>query len=185
MSIAKLVEKDVAPRNVYSATAPWFVPLIVGKGFSSGTYLHDAAERFNCESKPIKVLYLSDYDPEGEYFPDLFRTQLPQRYKCKANVEVKKLALSRKQIEDWNLPWISMRKPDPKHLRKQYVYNYSRLNNCDTEGWRKVELDAVSNLRLARLLQNRLKRVLKSKVVDETKRRSIEAVENWKQQHGL
>lgn len=68
------VEKDAVSSYVYNSTEKWFVPLVVEKGFSSGTYLHDAADRLNKIEKPITILYLSDYDAEGEYFPKLFGT---------------------------------------------------------------------------------------------------------------
>ena len=78
------VEKDAISERIYQTAEEFFVPVITARGFSSGTYLHNGAERFNQvpHDKQIGVIYLSDFDPEGEYFPQLFKDQIGKRYGC-------------------------------------------------------------------------------------------------------
>jgi hypothetical protein len=127
----------------------------MGRGFSSGTYLHDGAERLNQvpKKKDIMIIYLSDFDPEGEYFPRLFEKQIGPRYGCSRPVRIEKLALTRGRVDSWALPWIPLM-VRASHLRKSYVSRYVADNG--EHGQQKVELDAVDNVTLASLLRKRL-----------------------------
>ncbi len=174
------VEKDAVSKYVYESTAKWFVRLIVGRGFSSGTYMHNAAERFNQIKKPITILYLSDYDAEGEYFPKQFKEQMPKKYECKADLNVEKLALTKQQVKDWKLRWIWIPEPKRKHMEKQYVLDYWKENPHQ-----KVELDAVSERNLTRVIEKRLNGILRWDIVQESEDRSKLGVTEWKKQHNM
>ena len=134
---------------------------------------------------PIRsiVLYLSDFDPEGEYFPELFREQLPDRYGCDAEVTVEKLALTRNQIEAWKPPWIDFTVKQA-HKRKEYVAKF--LDKIkDRPGPQKVELDAVDNITLRDLIHSRLTELLNVEVVKRSGNRSKRAVAKWRREHRL
>jgi hypothetical protein len=173
------VEKDAVSTRIYQTAEQFFVPVITARGFLSGTYMHDAAERFNqiSDRKQITVIYLSDFDPEGEYFPQLFKNQIGKRYRCARSVEIEKLALTREQIGTLELPWIPLT-VRASHLLKSYVSRYVTEN-----GHKKVELDAVDNLTLASLLKERLTGLVDTRIIDDSLRRSGVAVKRWRKRH--
>ena len=176
------VEKDAVSAQIYETTAQFFVRLITARGFLSGTYIHDGAERFNQipHEKQITVIYLSDFDPEGEYFPRLFRDQIGSRYGCGRAVEIEKLALTRSQIDDWELPWIPLT-VRASHLRKSYVSRYVADNG--QHGQQKVELDAVDNVTLASTLRERLNGLLDAQVIANSLEDSAGSVKEWRERY--
>jgi hypothetical protein len=178
------VEKDTVGSKIYATTAKFFAPLITARGFSSGTYMHDAAVRFNeiPEEKPITILYLSDYDPEGEYFPKLFHEQLESRYGCEHSITVKKIALTKQQIIDWTLPRIPLT-VHPAHGRKMYVLNYLVDNEEYRNGRWKVELDAVNNIVLSKLIEAHLRDILDVILINRALRRSKRASAQWRKKY--
>lgn len=173
------VEKDAVSTRIYQTAEQFFVPVITARGFLSGTYMHDGAQRFNQkpDEKHITIIYLSDFDPEGEYFPELFHNQIGSRYGCARSVEIEKLALTRNQIDDWKLPWIPLTVRS-SHLRKRYVKRYVAANSQ-----RKVELDALDNVTLASLLRKRLSQLVDTDIIDDSSKESRAAVKRWRAQH--
>lgn len=55
-------EKRVA---INSITQRYQVPLVAGGGYRGKSNLYEAAQRFRDVEKPIKILYLGDFDPSG------------------------------------------------------------------------------------------------------------------------
>jgi hypothetical protein len=178
------VEKDAVSTRIYQTAEHFFVPVITARGFLSGTYMHDGADRFNRipDDKQITVIYLSDFDPEGEYFPELFKNQIGKRYRCARSVEIEKLALTRSQIDQWELPWIPLT-VRASHLLKSYVSRYVADNG--QHGQQKVELDAVDNVTLASLLKERLDGLVDTRGIADSLRKSGAAVKLWRERHRL
>jgi hypothetical protein len=176
------VEKDAVSTRIYETAEEFFVPVITARGFSSGTYLHDGAERLNQvpRKKDIMIIYLSDFDPEGEYFPKLFEEQIGPRYGCSRPVRIEKLALTRGQVDSWQLPWIPLM-VRASHLRKSYVSRYVADNG--KHGQQKVELDAVDNVTLASLLRKRLSQLVDTDIIGDSSKESGAAVKRWRAQH--
>lgn len=106
--------------------------------------------------------------------------QVPERYHCEAKLEIKKLALTKPQIKKWKLPWIWIPKPKPEHMKKKYVSDYWKEN-----GQQKVELDAVSGVKLTNLIEKRLGKILDWSIVEQSEEQSKSAVSKWKEQHGI
>jgi hypothetical protein len=175
------VEKDAVSTRIYQTAKQFFVPVITARGFSSGTYLHDGAERFNRipGERHVTVIYLSDFDPEGEYFPQLFKDQIGKRYGCARSVEIEKLALTRKQIDTLGLPWIPLI-AQASHLLKSYVSRYVGDNSK-----RKVELDALDNVTLASLLRTRLGDLVDTRAIADSQSKSKMAVKDWRARYGF
>jgi hypothetical protein len=178
------VEKDAVSTRIYETAERFFVPVITARGFSSGTYLHNGADRFNGVpyERRITVIYLSDFDPEGEYFPRLFREQIGTRYGCARSVEIEKLALTRSQVDDWGLPWIPLTVKD-SHLSKSYVSRYVTENG--QHGRQKVELDAVDNVTLSSLLEERLRVLVDVAAIDDSLGKSKASVTEWRNRFGF
>lgn len=63
------VEKDALSGVLSRVTRPYHIPILVNRGYSSASAMHDAFLRFNRAlkegSKSIRVLYLGDFDPSG------------------------------------------------------------------------------------------------------------------------
>jgi len=173
------VEKDAVSSTVSDVTDKYYVPLIVAKGFSSGTYLKNASVRFNDTDKPVTVLYLSDMDPEGEYFPKLIKEQLATRYGCTKDITVKKICLNNIQVDKWGLPYIDLTM-HPIHRRKKYVADFLREN-----GQRKVEMDAVDNNTLSQVIEKNLKSLVDADRVKEVTEKSKRDAKRWAKKHGV
>jgi hypothetical protein len=58
-------EKDTLAGVLLEETAAWDVPLMVVRGFSSETYVHEAAETIRGIAKPANLYLLTDHDPSG------------------------------------------------------------------------------------------------------------------------
>lgn len=65
------VEKDALSGVLERVTAPYHIPIMVNRGYSSASAMHDAYERFMSQikypgtAKKIRILYLGDFDPSG------------------------------------------------------------------------------------------------------------------------
>ncbi len=55
-------EKTVA---VNAITQKYRIPLVAGGGYRGKSNLYEAAQRFQDDGRPIKILYLGDFDPSG------------------------------------------------------------------------------------------------------------------------
>src|SRR5579875_2706963 len=97
------VEKDAMASAVRSILDPLGVSLVVMKGYSSVTQIHDLAERLRLipKEKAIHILQLTDYDPSGEDIARNLSDQLIEEFGIKASVE--KIAVTLDQINDFSL----------------------------------------------------------------------------------
>ena len=65
------VEKDALSGVLSRVTRPYHIPILVNRGYSSASAMHDSYKRFADEligaegAKKIRVLYLGDFDPSG------------------------------------------------------------------------------------------------------------------------
>jgi hypothetical protein len=63
------VEKDALSGVLSRVTQPYHIPILVNRGYSSASAMHDAFLRFHNAlkegSKSVRVLYLGDFDPSG------------------------------------------------------------------------------------------------------------------------
>jgi len=117
-----------------------YITLGACKGYPSLTFLHEASLRFKCalESNKIPIiLYFGDYDPSGEDIP---RSIEENMNKFGVHVEVRRIALMKEQVLEWNLP------PAPAKVGDSRTANWGGLG--------QVELDAVKPERLQRLCKD-------------------------------
>ncbi len=168
------VEKDAVSGVIYEFTYGLDVPLFVGKGFSSVTYLKKASDRFASQDKPCTILYVSDFDPEGEFFPKKVVEKL-EKYGSD-NFTVKKIALTKKQIKENKLPSNLDFTIKPKHLLKKYVQDFVNDN-----GEIQIELDALSNKVLLSIIEKELKKLIDFNIPVESDRESSREVAKWRE----
>ena len=146
------VEKDALSEVLKRSTNPYHVRVMVNRGYSSTSAMHDAFQRFhtelqdgNCEKAVI--LYLGDHDPSGmdmvrdireriklffwgvmkdEYDQDEFDSWFEEHF------EVVRIALNGDQIKQYNPP------PNPAKFSDPRATNYIREHG--RQSW---EVDAL------------------------------------------
>lgn len=107
------------------------VPLFICRGYSSITAKHDAAKRFSrYEDRNPTVIYLGDHDPSGLDMPRELRGSFDM-YEC-FFVEIRRIALSMTQIEEYSLP------PNPTKSTDSRAAKYFAEH-----GYQSWELDAL------------------------------------------
>ncbi len=108
------VESDSIAGFVDEITRPLGVPLFVCKGQSSKAYIRDAAKVSDAVGKPIRILYVGDYDPTGlritTSVDDRYR-----RYAPGAELTVERIAVIPEQIQQLNLVGHGSKRTDPNY----------------------------------------------------------------------
>jgi hypothetical protein len=97
------LEKDALSGVVFPITAPYDVPLMVTRGYPSISFLHGAAETIASQGKPSYLYYFGDHDPSGVDITRSVKDGI-REFAPDADVQVKRVAVTEDQIEQWNLP---------------------------------------------------------------------------------
>ena len=101
------IEKDALSRVCHRVALPYCVPVVVARGFSSVSYLHEARKRIERHAdagRKTVILYFGDLDPSGwEMLPAMLET-LQDEMKLKRQVTGKRYALTPEQVYAYNLP---------------------------------------------------------------------------------
>jgi hypothetical protein len=96
-------EKDALAGVILEETRPWDVPLMVSRGFSSITYLYEAAEQIREADKPAFLYYFGDHDPSGIHIDRSIKRQL-EGLAPDAEIHFERVAVLPEQIEELDLP---------------------------------------------------------------------------------
>jgi hypothetical protein len=96
-------EKDALAGVLLEETRKWDVPLMVSRGFSSETYLYEAAQVIKSQNKPAYLYYFGDHDPSGVVIDKVIERQLRR---CAPNAEIhfQRVAVTVAQISQLHLP---------------------------------------------------------------------------------
>ena len=129
-------EKDALAGVLYDVTEEYDVPLMVTRGFSSETFVYEAAQTIKAQGKPSYIYYFGDYDPSGVAARDDVRRKLAS---MGARVNFEAVAVLPDQVTRWNLPTRPTKKTDSR-----------------ARGWRggSVELDAIPADQLRQLVKD-------------------------------
>lgn len=98
------VEKDALAGVLEPLANEAHAPLQVNRGYSSVTFLYNAAQRLRREAREhdnLVILYIGDHDPSGE---DMVRDIRDRLALFGADVDVRKIALTTKQVEEYEPP---------------------------------------------------------------------------------
>ena len=95
------LEKDALGGIFHEVTHKYDVPLYIARGFSSESFLFEAAENIKEIGKPTHIYFFSDYDPSGIALCKQVERMLPR---FGADIIFKRAALSPAQIEHFALP---------------------------------------------------------------------------------
>jgi hypothetical protein len=141
------VEKDALSRVCHKVALPYCVPVIVARGFSSISYVHECRKRVEANddaSKRTVILYFGDLDPSGwEMLPAMLET-LQGEMDLGDLVEGKRCALTVDQVETYSLPRsLDALKPTDSRAKK-YMARFGNL---------AVELDALPPATLESLVR--------------------------------
>jgi hypothetical protein len=131
------VEKDALAGVIMEETQVYDVPLMVAKGYASLTFLHGAAKTIEAIGKPAYIYHFGDYDPSGVDAARDIESKL-RRYAPGAEIHFERPAVTREQVEQWNLPTRPTKQTDSR--AKKFGSAIS------------VELDAIPAAKLRELV---------------------------------
>jgi hypothetical protein len=129
-------EKDALAGVLHEVTRQWDVPLMVSRGFSSLSYLYEAAEAISEQGKPAYLYYFGDHDPSGVHIDRSIEQRL-REFAPDALIHFERVAVVPEQIEHWALPTRPTKRTD------------SRSKNFEGES---VEVDAIPPQQLRQLV---------------------------------
>ena len=157
------LEKDALAGVIEDITSKYDVSLMVARGYSSLSFLHEAAEEIDLKDCPVYIYHLGDYDPSGVNAGEKIEEDL-QEFAPMADITFERIAVTEEQIEEWDLPTRPTKQSD------------SRAKNFDSNT--SVELDAIEPRRLRKLVEDVIKRHLKPKrykelLAEEEKERTL------------
>jgi len=170
------VEKDALSGVLEPITHEYHVHLLVNRGYSSISAMHDSAKRFlyaENQSKDCHLLYFGDHDPSGE---DMVRDIIKRLQEFRASVEVEKIALTREQVDENHLPPNPAKTTDPR--ARGYIEQHG------DESW---ELDALPPKVLNELLRDALENLVDRERYDsqiEQEEADKETMKSFGEEHG-
>jgi hypothetical protein len=136
------LEKDALSGVVYPVTSEFDVPLMVARGYASLSFLHSAAEHISTLNVPAHIYHFGDFDPSGinagEKIDEMLREMAPG-----AEIIFERVAVTPKQIRDWNLPTRPTKQSDSR------AQNFGKIS---------VELDAIEPDNLRQLVRKVIER---------------------------
>jgi len=166
------VEKDALAGVLLEETKVYDVPLMVAKGYSSITFLHSAAKAIEAKDKPAYIYHFGDFDPSGVDAARDVETKL-RRYAPGAEIHFERPAVTREQVEQWNLPTRPTKQTDTR--AKKFGSPIS------------VELDAIPARQLRALARECIERHIDQeqlkilKIAEESER---ELLKKWAGTYG-
>jgi hypothetical protein len=112
------IEKDALAGIVSEVTDKWDVPLMVSRGMSSATFLHNAAvearQAWENEGAETFVYALYDFDAGGARAARNIETGLREHTGDGVPIMFELLAVTEGQVRDWNLPTRPAKTTDPE-----------------------------------------------------------------------
>jgi hypothetical protein len=105
------VEKDALAGVISPVTEEYDVPLFVARGYSSMTFIYDAAADIISIGKPTYIYHFGDYDPSGVDAANKIELGLLMHG---ADVHFERIAITEQQIETLHLPVRETKVSDPR-----------------------------------------------------------------------
>jgi hypothetical protein len=106
-------EKDALAGVIMEETAPYDVPLMVSRGFSSLSYLYETAENIKAIGKPTYIYHFGDHDPAGRAIPAHVEREL-RGHAPDIELHFETLAVTPAQIKKYKLPTRPTKKGDAR-----------------------------------------------------------------------
>jgi hypothetical protein len=137
------VEKDALAGVLMEETETYDVPLMVARGYASLSFLNSAALVIKAKDKPAFVYHFGDLDPSSVDAARDIEAKL-RRYAPRAEIHFERPAVTREQVEEWDLPTRPTKQTDTR----------ARKFGSATS----VELDAIPAHRLRELVRTCIER---------------------------
>lgn len=150
------VEKDALSGVLEPITREYHTHLLVNRGYSSASAMHDSALRIRAMAeygKKCHILYFGDHDPSGE---DMVRDINDRMTTFGCDVDVEKIALTMDQIRQYNPP------PNPAKMSDPRSGDY--IAQHGDESW---ELDALPPNVLVQLVRDNITSYLDQDAYDK------------------
>lgn len=136
------VEKDALAGVLLTETEVYDVPLMTAKGYASLSFVHSAAQAIKAKGKPAYIYHFGDLDPSGVDAARDIEAKL-RRYAPGVELHFQRPAVTREQVEQWNLPHRPTKMTDTRS--KRFVGS-------------SVELDAIPAMKLRDLVRECIER---------------------------
>jgi hypothetical protein len=166
-------KKDALAGVIIEETSPYAVPLMVARGYSSLTYLHETAKTIDEIGKPAYLYHFGDHDPSGQDAARDIEEKI-RRYAPRAEIHFERVAVTLDQIEKWDLP------SRPPKTNSKGEHTDKRQKKFGTKPI--VELDAISAENLRTLVRDRIERHVNKreleilKVAETSEREGLERI---------
>ena len=150
------VEKDALSGVLKRITRKYHINLMVNRGYSSCTAMHDSFERLQKaegEGKETCILYLGDHDPSGL---DMIRDINDRLNEFGVHPEVRQIGLTMEQIKKYNPPPNPAKITDPR--AKGYIEEYGNTS------W---EVDALNPETLHSLVRENVEELIDMDLFDK------------------
>jgi hypothetical protein len=135
-------EKDALAGVLIEETETYDVPLMVARGYASISFLHSAAKAIEAKGKPAYIYHFGDLDPSGVDAARDIEAKL-RRYAPGAEIHFERPAVTREQVERWNLP------TRPTKITDSRAKKFAGTS---------VELDAIPAAQLRQLVRECIER---------------------------
>lgn len=153
-------EKDAIAGVLLSATQDWDVPVMVARGFSSITFLFEAAQTIKAVGKPSYLYYFGDWDPSGVGGERHVEKKLRQ-YAPHSEIHFERVAVTPEQIERFGLLTRPPKKSDSRSRK--------------WTGGMNVEVDALPPARIRELANRVIEQHIDPHVLEQTRREEVAA----------
>jgi hypothetical protein len=132
------IEKDALAGVVSPVTDKYDVPLRPARGYSSKSFLHEAAMEIEANDVPTHVYHFGDFDPSGVGAADKIEETL-RDLAPHSDIHFRRIAVTEQQTNRWRLPTRPTKRSD------------SRARNFGSTI--SVELDAIDPDQLRSLVE--------------------------------
>ena len=144
--------------------------LYVSRGFSSETYLQDAATAMRRDGRPTTVYLLTDFDASGMNIAETVGDKLVEMAGS-VDVKVRRIAVTPEQVDEFGL--VTQPVSDTDSRSKRFVARYGTIT---------AELDALPATAIRRMVRNAIERHIDPRrlnllrMVEEQERNGIRAL---------
>ncbi len=169
-------EKDALTSVLKPITNEYHVTLMVNRGYSSLSAMHDAYERFEryrSTGMDVMILYLGDHDPSGLDMDRDIEERLTKMFGTEIYFE--RIGLTREQIDRFNPPPNPAKVTDPRatgyineHGKISWEVDAIRPDELDRLVRRHIEDNMDMNRYNARLDKEKEQKKKLRKIIDET-----------------
>lgn len=152
------IEKDALSGVLKKVTSYYHLNLMVNRGYSSCTAIHDAYRRFKNQTlkdKESYILYLGDHDPSGL---DMIRDIKERIAEFGIDINIKSIALTAQQIKKYSPPSNPAKITDPR--AKWYIQRFGNVS------W---EVDALTPDVLHKTVKKSVEKIIDMKLFNKVK----------------